>query len=146
MARPRLAISLLVLLAVCPGLLASGQFWDFLGYTQISGNADHMRIAVVRPGLAYRTIQMRVSDEAIFLDRLVLHFDGKGWQEITVNGRISPAAKSFLIQLPQDAPTLESVELWYYKESWGHVPRVSLYGLRKDAPESEPAAEREDNQ
>jgi len=146
MARPRLAVSVLVLLALCPGLLASGQFWDFLGYTQISGNADHSRIAIARPDLAYRTIQMRVSDEAIFLDRLVLRFDGKGSQEITVSGRVSPAAKSFVIQIPQDARMLESVELWYYRESWGRTPKVSLYGLRKTTPEIESAAERGDNE
>jgi hypothetical protein len=141
--RPFLALSLFLALAACPGLLASGQFWDFLGHTQIDGSQDHIRIRIVRQELLYRTIQMRVSDEAIFLDRLVLHFDGKGFQEITVNGRVSPSEKSYRIELPQEGRALESVELWYYKEPWGHVPTISLYGLRKQDTAAEAIAEKE---
>ena len=141
--RPFLAFALFLALVVCPCLLASGEFWDFLGHTQIDGSQDHIRIQVVRQELLYRTIQMRVSDEAIFLDRLVLHFDGKGFQEITVNGRVSPSEKSYRIELPQEGRALKSVELWYYKEPWGHVPRISLYGLRKQDTAAESIAQRE---
>lgn len=141
MTRPTLALALFVTLAGCPCLLASGQFWDYLGHTQIDRSQDHIKIQIVRPDLLYRTIQMRVSEEAIFLDRLVLHFDGKGLQEITVSGRISPAEKSYLIQLPQEGRTLKSVELWYYREPWGHAPKVSLYGLRKQDAAAGPIAE-----
>ena len=141
--RTRISLTLLLALAACPCLLASGQFWDFLGHTQIDGSQDHMRIRIVRPELLYRTVQMRVSDEAIFLDRLVLHFDGKGFQEITVSGRISPSEKSYMIELPQEGRALESVELWYYKEPWAHTPTVSLYGLRKQDTAAESIAEKE---
>src|SRR6516164_7070822 len=113
MIRPFLTFVLFLVLAACPRLLASGQFWDFLGHTQIDGSQDHMRIRIVRPDLLYRTIQMRVSGEAIFLDRLVLHFDGKGFEEITVSGRISPSEKSYMIELPQEGRAVESVEVWY---------------------------------
>lgn len=131
MTRLLLSSALFLTLAAGPGLPANGQFWDFLGHMQIDGSQDHVRIQIVRPDLLYRTIQMRVSEEPIFLDRLVLHFDGKGFQEIGVSGRISPAERSYVIELPQEGRALESVELWYYKEPWGHTPKVSLYGLRK---------------
>jgi hypothetical protein len=143
MIRPFLTFVLFLVLAACPRLLASGQFWDFLGHTQIDGSQDHMRIRIVRPDLLYRTIQMRVSGEAIFLDRLVLHFDGKGFEEITVSGRISPSEKSYMIELPQEGRAVESVEVWYYQEPWGHTPRVSLYGLRKQDTATATIAEKE---
>jgi len=143
MIRPFLCFALLLALTACPCLLASGQFWDFLGHTQIDGSQDHMKIRIVRPELLYRTVQMRVTDEAIFLDRLVLHFDGKGFQQVTVNGRISPSEKSYMIELPQEGRALESVELWYYKEPWGHTPKVSLYGLRKQDTPADSIAEKD---
>ena len=102
-----------------------------------------MRIRIVRPELVYRTVQMRITDEAIFLDRLVLHFDGKSFQEITVNGRISPSEKSYMIELPREGRALESVELWYYKEPWGHAPNVSLYGLRMQDTATDSIAEKQ---
>jgi len=137
---PARSTALLLMLALSPSLRASGQFWDFLGYSQVDGKQDHIRVQVVRPELLYRTIQMRISEEAIFLDRLVVHFDGKNSEEIAVRGRVSPAEKSFLIQLPQEGRAVQSVELWYFQEPWGHTPKVILYGLRKDTPEP-PAAE-----
>jgi hypothetical protein len=46
-----------------------------------------------------------------------------------VSDRISPGERNFVIDLVGDR-SLESVELWYYKEPRSHNPRVSLYGLR----------------
>ena len=48
-----------------------------------------------------------------------------------------------MIELPREGRALESVELWYYKEPWGHVPTISLYGLRKQDTAAEAIAEKE---
>jgi len=74
-------------------------------------------------------IQLRVSGEAIFFDRLVVHIDDGTSQELIVSERISPGTRNYLLDLHGEGP-LESVEFWYYKEPWVHNPRVSLYGAR----------------
>lgn len=128
--RPLWALALLLPLALAPGLLARGQFWDFLGYTQVDSGQDHSKIQIVRRDRPFRTIQVRVRGEAIFFDRLIVHFGNGTSQQFVVSGRISPEGKEYVIELPGERRALESVELWYYKEAWGHTPRVSLYGIR----------------
>ena len=125
----RHAIAGLLALAFATSLLARGQFWDFLGYTQVDSSQDHGRIQITRRDVHSRMIQLRVSGEAIFFDRLVVHFDDGTFQELIVSDRILPGTRDYAINLLGER-SLESVELWYYKEPWGHNPRVSLYGVR----------------
>ncbi len=115
--------------ASATSLFANGQFWDFLGYTQVDSSQDHSRIRITRSDGHFRTIQLRVSGEAIFFDRLVVHCADGTSQELMVSDRISPGERNYVIDLVGKR-SLESVELWYYKEPRGHNPRVSLYGLR----------------
>ena len=121
-------------LALATSLFARGQFCDFLGYTQVDSSQDHGRIQITRRAAQFRTIQLRVSGEAIFLDRLVVHFDDGTSQELMVSDRILPGARNFVIDLLGER-SLECVELWYYKEPRAHNPIVSLYGVR--TPEGE---------
>ena len=125
----RLSIVGLLALACATSLFARGQFWDFLGYTQVDSSQDHGRIQITRRDVHSRMIQLRVSGEAIFFDRLVVHFDDGTFQELIVSDRILPGTRDYAINLLGER-SLESVELWYYKEPWGHNPRVSLYGVR----------------
>ncbi len=125
----RHAIAGLLALAFATSLLARGQFWDFLGYTQVDSSQDHGRIHITRRDGHFRTIQLRVSGEAIFFDRLVVHFDDGTSQEQMVSDRISPGGRNYVIDFLGER-SLESIELWYYKEPRGHNPRVSLYGVR----------------
>ena len=125
----RHTIAVLLALAFATSLFARGQFWDFLGYAQVDSSQDHSRIRITRRGVHSRTIQLRVSGEAIFFDRLVVHFDDGTSQELIVSERISPGTRNYVIDLPGER-SLENVELWYYKEPWSHNPRVSLYGVR----------------
>lgn len=124
----RYFIAGLLAFAFATALFARGQFWDFLGDTQVDSSQDHGRILITRHDVHSRTIQLRVSGEAIFFDRLVVHFDDGTLQELIVSDRILPGTRNYAINLPCER-SLESVELWYYKESWGHNPRVSLYGV-----------------
>ncbi len=121
-------------LVFATSLFARGQFCDFLGYTQVDSSQDHGRIQITRHAAQFRTIQLRVSGEAVFFDRLVVHFDDGTSQELMVSDRISPGARNFLIDL-RGKRSLESVELRYYKEPRDHNPIVSLYGVR--SPEGE---------
>ena len=133
-------VAALLVLAFATSLFGRGQFWDFLGYTQVDAGHDHGRIQIVRRDRLFRTIQLRVSGEAMFLDRVVMHFGNGTSQELIVSERISPGGKDYVIDLPGERRTLESVELWYYKEPWGHNPRVNLYGIRLSQTDAEAIA------
>ena len=109
-------------------LPARGQVWDFLGDAEISKTRDHEKIQVARRNAAIHTIQLRVSGDPIFFDRLVIHFGDGTFEEMTVQGRIWPGGKNRVIGLSGERRAVESVELWYYKEPWEHNPRVILYG------------------
>lgn len=121
-------LAFLLTLAGTVCLPARGQVWDFLGDTQINSTRDHEKIQVSRRNAVVHAIQLRVSGDAVFFDRVVIHFgDGKS-EELVVEGRIWPGGKSRIIGFSGERRAVESVELWYYKEPWGHNPRVLLYG------------------
>ncbi len=119
----------LLALSFATSLFARGQFWDLLGYMQIDCSQDHGRIQITRRDVHFHIIQLRVSGDAVFFDRLVVHFDDGTSQELMISDRISPGGRDYVIDLLGER-SLESVELWYYKEPRVHNPRVSLYGVR----------------
>ena len=108
-------------------LPAQGQVWDFLGDKQIDRTQDHDRIQVTRRTGTFHVLQLRVSD-AIFFDRVVVHFGDGTSEELALRGRIWPGGENHIIGLSGERRMVESVELWYYKEPWEHQPRVILYG------------------
>jgi len=120
-------IAWLLSLALAASLQARGQFWNFLGSAEVDGSRDHGRIQIVRHDRVFHTVQMRVSGEAIFFDRLVVHFSDGTSQESVISGRLL-GGSNYIIELPGER-TLESLELWYFKEPWAHTPKVSLYGV-----------------
>ena len=121
------AIAGLLALVFATPLFARGRFWEFLGYTQVDSNKDHGSIQITRHDIHFHTIQLRVSGEAIFFDRLIVHFADGTLQELMVSEQISPGERNYDLL---DGRLLECVELWYYKEPRGHNPKVSLYGVR----------------
>jgi hypothetical protein len=121
-------VACLLALPFATSLLARGQAWAFLGYTQVDRLQDHSNVRVTRRDCFFRTIRLRVS-EAIFFDRLVVHFGNGTSQELIISERILPEGGNYIIDLPGEPRLLESVDLWYYKEPWGRDPRVSLYGI-----------------
>jgi len=118
----------LLTLAFATSLLARGQTWAFLGHTQVDASQDHSRVQITRRDRLFRAVQLRVTD-VIFFDRIVVHFSNGSSRELAVNERISPEGRNYVIDLPGERRPLECVELWYYKEPWGHNPSVSLYGI-----------------
>jgi hypothetical protein len=133
-------IAALLALAFAAPLFARGQFWDFLGYTQVDGGQDHGSIRVAHQDRFFRTIQLRVSGESIFLDRVVIHFANGTCRELVVTGRILSQEGNYLVDLAGERSALESIELWYFKEPWGQNPKVNLYGIRLPDPASESIA------
>jgi hypothetical protein len=121
-------VACLLPLPFATSLLARGQAWAFMGYTQVDRRQDHSNVQVTRRDCFFRTIRLRVS-EAIFFDRLVVHFGNGTSQELIISGRILPEGGNYVVNLPGEPRLLESVDLWYYQESWGRDPRVSLYGI-----------------
>lgn len=120
---------------------ARGQVWDFLGCTQVDSHQDHSKIQIARSDRLFRSIQVRVTGEAIFFDRLVVHFASGISRDFVVSGRISPGGQDYIIELGGEVQALESVELWYFKEPWGQNPRVNLYGIRLPDGNAEPIAQ-----
>lgn len=109
-------------------LYARGQIWDFLGDTQIDGARDHDRIQVTRRDGVFHDIQLRVTGDAIFFDRVVIHFRDGTSEQLAVRDRIWPGGTNHTIGLSGASRAVESVEIWYYREPWEHNPRVTLYG------------------
>jgi hypothetical protein len=105
-----------------------GQVWDFLGDAQIDCSRDHDRIQVTRRDGVFHAIQLRVSGDPIFFDRVVVYFGDGTSEELTVQDRIWPGGRNRIIGLSGERRVVESVELWYYKEPWEHHPKVILYG------------------
>jgi hypothetical protein len=123
----------LLTLAFALSLSARGQFWDFLGHTQIDGRQDHGRIQITRRDGPFRAIQLRVSGEALFFDRLAIHFEDGSSQELVISDRILPGGNNYVIDLRGER-SLESVELWYFKEPWRQNPIVTVYGTQLPNP------------
>ena len=128
----RIARRLVWLLGIASAisLPVRGQVWDFLGDAQIDGTRDHDRIQVTRRDGVFHTIQLRVSGDPIFLDRVVVHFGDGTSEQLAVGGRIWPGGRNRVMGLAGKPHAVESVELWYYREPWDHNPRVTLYGSR----------------
>ena len=118
-------------------LFAKGQVWNFLGHTQIDKSRDHGRIQITRRDIPFRAIQLRVGGEAIFFDRLVIRFDDGTSQVMTINNRIAPGG--FVIDLLGER-SIETIELWYYKEQWSQNPTVSVYGAQLPDPSAQASA------
>ena len=136
----RHTIAGLLTFALATSLFARGQFWDFLGSTQVDSSQGHGRIQIARRDVHFHTIQLRVSGEAIFFDHLIVHFDDGTSQELMVSDRILSGGRNYVTDLLGER-YLESVELWYFKELRGHNQRVSLYGVRSPEGEGQNSAQ-----
>lgn len=107
-----------------------GGRWAYLGNAHVDGGNDHDNIRVGRADGRFRAIQLRVSGGAIDFQRVVVHYGNGSQEELIVRERIPSGGRTRPIDLPGERRVIESVELWYSKESWHRRPRVNLYGLR----------------
>jgi len=110
-------------------LCAHGLVWRFLGNAHIGATKDHDKIQVGGRQGEFRAVQLRVTGDAIFCQRVVLNYVNGTSDERAIGARIAPEGRS-IIDLTGEPRVLESVELWYFSEPWAHRPNVSLYGTR----------------
>lgn len=105
--------------------------WEHLGEAHVDGGRDHDNIVVTAYRGSFRGIQLRVSENAIEFQRVVIHYGNRSSQPVPIRGRIRAGGSTRVIDLPGDRRVIQSVELWYGRANWGRRrPRVDLYGLR----------------
>lgn len=104
--------------------------WVYLGNAHVDGEHDHDQIQVgVRDG-RFRAVQLRVSGGAIDFQRVIAHFGNGTQEELVFRERIPSGGRTRPIDLPGERRVIQSVELWYSKESWHRRPKVELFGIR----------------
>ena len=104
--------------------------WTYLGNAHVDGGNDHDNIRVGRADGRFRAIQLRISGGTIDFQRVVVHYGNGSQEELIFRERIPSGGRTRPMDLPGERRVIESVELWYSKESWHRRPKVDLYGLR----------------
>jgi hypothetical protein len=123
-------MGLFVALALGTSLQAQREHWTYLGDAHVNGSVDHDRIKVGRSDGKFRAIQLRVSNGDVEFDRVLVHFGNGTQEDLAIRERIPEGGRTRPIDLPGDRRVIESVELWYHRDKWEHMPRVALYGIR----------------
>ncbi len=119
-----------VLVVASTALYAQREQMVHLGDAHVDGTKDRDSIKVGRSSGAFRAIQLRVHGGAVNFDRVVVRYGNGTQEEIQVRNRIPDGGKTRIIDLPGERRKIESVDLWYGKDTWRTRPRVSLYGVR----------------
>ena len=114
-----------------PTAITSLPYTDVVaGVTYNSNQIRKVNIHVgVRDG-RFRAIQLRISGGTIDFQRVVVHYGNGSQEELIFRERIPSGGRTRPMDLPGERRVIESVELWYSKESWHRRPKVDLYGLR----------------
>ena len=126
-------LGLLVSLAFAASIYAQGEYggrWTYLGNAHVDGHNDHDNIHVGKGDGKWRAVQLRVSGGAIDFQRVIVHFGDGSTQELVFRERIPAGGRTRPLDLSGDRRRIESVDLWYSKESWHRRPKVDLYGMR----------------
>ena len=125
------AVSLVVvLLSLCAAADAQRGRWQMLGSANVDGGRDHDVIRVNAPG-AFTALQLGIRGGPIEFQRIVVHFENGGQQELEVRDRIRAGGKTRVIDLKGERRRIESVEFWYGKPNWrSGRPQVNLWGRR----------------
>jgi hypothetical protein len=103
--------------------------WMSLGTAYVDGGRDHDVIRVNARG-AFTALQLGIKGGEIEFQRVVVHFENGGQQELEVRDRIRAGGKTRIIDLNGERRRIESVEFWYGKSTWRSRPRVQLWGRR----------------
>ena len=123
-------LSLLVALMFSVSLYAQEGRWERLGDAHVDGHNDHDSIHVGRSDGKFRAVQLRVSGGAIDFQKVIVHFGDGSTQELEFREHIQDGGRTRAMDLNGDRRRIESVELWYSKESWHQRPKVVLLGMR----------------
>jgi len=124
------SVAVLLALVLAAPIFSRGVVWRFLGDARIHGGQDHDRIQVDGQQGPFRAVQLRVSGDNFFCQRIIVNYSDGASEELTVGGRISSEGRDRIIDFKDGAHLLKSVELWYFKQPWERDPHVTLYGTR----------------
>jgi len=124
------AASLLALLLTI-GVAADAQRgrWQSLGTAYVDGGRDHDVIRVYARG-SFTGLQLGIKGGEIDFQRVVVHFENGGEQELAIRERIPAGGKTRPIDLNGERRRIESIEFWYGKPNWRTRPRVQAWGRR----------------
>jgi hypothetical protein len=113
------------------GVAADAQrgYWQSLGTAYVDGGRDHDRIRVNARG-SFTALQLGIKGGEIDFQRVVVHFENGGEQELAVRERIPDRGRTRPIDLNGERRRIESIEFWYSKPSWRSRPRVQAWGRR----------------
>jgi hypothetical protein len=135
----RMALSSAALLALSMVAVAqrSGAFrdqpggWQILGEANVDGGIDHDSISVTNREGPFRAIQLRVENNTVNFQRVVVHYANGQSNAIRIRSRIAPGTATRAIDLPGERRIIDNVELWYSRANWGgRRPKVLLLGMR----------------
>ena len=129
--RNLIRVASLMALLLTVGVAADAQrgYWQSLGTAHVDGGRDHDRIRVNARG-SFTGLQLGIKGGEIDFQRVVVHFENGGEQELAIRERIPDRGKTRPIDLNGERRRIESIEFWYSKPSWRSRPRVQAWGRR----------------
>jgi hypothetical protein len=103
--------------------------WIYLGESNVDGNNDQDRIKVGRSDGRFRALQFRVERAPITFQRVVVHFENGGSQELEFRNRIGAGGSTRPLDLRGEARAIDSVEIYYARAKYGsRKPKLRLFG------------------
>ena len=116
-------------LALVPA--AHAQAWVYLGSAHVDGAQDHDNIHVGKGKGRFHAIQLRIRDNPIHFERVIVHYGNGQAEPIDIRADIPRDSETRVIDLPGERRFIESVELYYARDSFGgRRPEVKLWGMR----------------
>lgn len=124
------AIATFLVLGSSMPLYCHGLVWRFLGDTRIGAGQDHEKIQIDGQQGPFRAVQLRLSGDDFFCQKVVVNYGDGSSEELAIGGRLSAEGRDRIVDFSGGAHVLKSVEFWYFREPWDHAPHVTLYGSR----------------
>lgn len=122
-------VAVLMTIGLSQALNAQRGDWIYLGDKHVDGNSDHDKISVGRSDGRFRQLQIRVDDAPVDFQRVVVHFENGGDEDLAFRERINAGATTRAMDLRGRRRIIKSVEFWYEKANGGSTrPTVHLYG------------------
>ncbi len=110
---------------------AHAQDWVYLGSAHVDGAQDHDNIAVGKHRGTFRAIRLRITDNPIHFERVIVHYGNGEAEPIDIRSDIPRGGETRVIDLPGNRRYIERVELYYARDNFrGRRPEVKLWGLR----------------
>jgi hypothetical protein len=129
--RNLIRVASLLALLLTFGVAADAQrgYWQSLGTAYVDGRNDHDMIRVRARG-SFTALQLGIKGGEIDFQRVVVHFENGGQQELAIRERIPAGGRTRPIDLNGERRRIESIEFWYSKPTWRTRPRVQAWGRR----------------